>query len=261
MSTFNIFNMTSYMAAFTAIFLTIYSSRDTYAMCGRQMLSPIYGQTCNRGQPETLYGVNHQQCTYECLRRGSKCVSLSYNALHELCEMTATRCHELTPHPDAQTIVLHDWTNHPPQCLNWSPCDGASSTRSILSTGRYFRRWLARWRDRQGNLLIGYIEEIFGTRTGYFKYTERRIIRRPLAGCDVVSVAEDCSVAWMPFTIGDPIPRNAAETGYIIGHGPVYVGRFDPGIRGHAFGFYMTGNQPLTIEYGTINIFEILVVV
>ena len=157
--------------------------------------------------------------------------------------------------------MLHDWTNHPPQCLNWSPCNGALPTRSIRSAELYVPRWLARWWGRQGNLLIGYIEEIFVTRKGYFKYIELSFILPPLTGCDVMSVAEDCSVAWMPFTIGDPIPRNAAETGYIIGHDPVYVGRFDAGIRGHAFGFYMTGNPSLTIEYGAINIFEILVVV
>ena len=239
--------MTSCIATYVTIILTIHSIRDVFAACGQRILTPIYGQTRNPAQNATMHGLNHQQCTYQCLRRGSKCLSRSYNSVEKLCVVTATPCHELSPDRDVQTIVLHNLTHHWSKCLQWSPCEDPQPARSIS----YGTVLLARWRDLQGNLIIGYKDPYMGFHGyAYFRYITRTAVKPPFIGCDLITIADDCSVAWVPFAIaiGKPVPHNAVKTGFIMGHGPVYVGRFITGeySQRYRFGYYMSGNPSLT---------------
>ena len=248
---------TSCIIAHITIFLTIHFSRGVFATCGQRMLSLIHGQTCDTEQNEIVQGLNHQQCTYQCLRRGSKCMSVSYSAIGDVCVMTATPCHALRPQQDVQTIVLHDPSFNSSKCLKWIPYNGPPPARSISSVVGGDTFWLARWQDPQGHLLVGGMTNMG---MGYFLDIEGKPFVPPRTECHLVSVAEDCSIAWMPFTVGKPIPHNAAETGHIIGNGSLYVGRFGMGGSEYGFGFYMTGN-PSLIAYWAVNIdtFEILV--
>ena len=252
-------NTISYVIAHITIFLTPNFSRGVFATSGQRMLSPIHGQTCDTEQNETVLGLNHQQCTYQCLRRGSKCMSMSYNALGDVCVMTATPCHMLRPQQDVQTIVLHDPSYHSSQCLKWIPCNGPLPARSISSVVGGDTYGIALCQKPQGNFLIGVMTN---TGMGYFLDIEGKtpLVAPRCTECDLASVADDCSIAWIPFAVGEAVPHNAAETGNIIGYGSLYVGRFDTGWP--EYGFYMTGNTSLT-NYRALNIdtFEILVVV
>ena len=245
--------------------LVVNASRNVFATCAQRLLRPIYGQECDVGEAEVLHKLKYWQCIYQCLHRGSMCDSMSYNAVDEVCAITESPCHELSPHADFQTNVLHDLTHHRSHCLQWSPCNGNSPARSIAYDQADGTIWLARWEDLQGNLLIGYIIKSNTRHVAYFEHIIETEVRAPFTGCDLITIADDCSAAWAEFIIGEPVPHNAVETGYIIGHGPVYVGRYiRPDTANYRFGFYVAGKplftHPLAHVFD-INTFDMMVIV
>ena len=247
------------------VLVIVHSVRDVSTTCTQRQFRPIYSQKCDTGEAEAQHNPTYRQCIYQCLHRGSKCASMSYNTVDELCTITETPCHELSAHPDVLTNVFHNMTHHLSQCLQWHPYDGTSPARSITYDQADGTIWLARWQDLQGNLLIGYMLKTRRQQVAYFEYIIETHLKSPYRGCDLITIADDCSVAWVKFTIGDPVPLNAAETGYIIGHGTVYVGRYlrtdKPTYR---FGFYMRGDHFLTHPLGhvfAINTFDMMVIV
>ena len=158
--------------------------------------------------------------------------------------------------------VSHDMS----QCLQWSPYNGISHTRSIVyDVGSAGILWLARWNDPQGNVLIGYMLKGSNWHTGYFKHMIKTALESPFTGCDLAIIADDCSVAWVRFSIGQLVPSDAAKAGYIIGHGPVLVARYNhPTKHTYRLGYYMTGNRflnHLDDDSYNINTFDILVTV
>ena len=258
--------MTVGVASCMIVFLIVHTGQGMFVTCGQRRLSPIFGQKCDLGQAEALHTFGHQECVYTCLRRGSKCVSMSYNAVDELCSMTATPCLELVPHPDVRTNVFHDLMQDMSQCLQWTPYNGTSHGRSIVyDLGSPGTMRLVRWKDPQGNLLIGYLFKSNNLHRGFFKYTAEVYVTSPFTGCDMAMIREDCSVAWVTFTIGESVPSNAAAAGYIIGHGPVFVARHNhPTKRSYRFGYYMTGNpflNHMSDDRYDIITFDIMVVV
>ena len=258
--------MNGRVATCTILFHIVHTSRGLSATCGQRRLSPISGQKCDLGQAEALHTSGHQECVYQCLGLGSKCVSMSYNAVDKLCSISATPCLVLSPQPDVRTNVFHDLIHDLSQCLQWSPYHGISHERSIVyDVGSSGTIWLVRWNDLQGNVLIGYMLKGYDWHTGFFKYIDKTSIRSPFTGCDLAIIANDCSVAWVRFTIGEPVPSNAAKAGYITGHGPVLVARYiDPTRQTYRLGYYMTGNRfvnHMSDDIYNINTFDILLAV
>ena len=240
-------DMESNIGTCIIILIVVYSSRSVSTTCIPRLFKPIYGQECNMTEAEVLHNSMYARCISQCLHRGSKCKSMSYNAVDKLCTITDSPCHELSPHPDTKTFVFHDLTHDWSHCLQWSPCHGTSPARSISYDQDGGTIWLARWLDGQGNLLIGYMIKRTKGNMAYFEYIVETWVEAPFTGCDLITIATDCSAAWVHFNIGDPVPKNAVETGYIIGHGPVYVGRYiRPDTLAYRFGFYVAGDPLLT---------------
>ena len=125
------------------------------------------------------------------------------------------------------------------------------------------RRLQVEWRsDAQGNLLIGYTLKSSGWHRGYFKYMVETQLESPFTGCELAIIANDCSVAWVRFTIGELVPNIAAKAGYIIGHGPIVVSRFKHLTKlTYRFGYYMAGSPFFNYMEDDINTFDIMVAV
>ena len=171
--------------------------------------------------------------------------------------MAAIPCHELIPQPDSRTNVFHNLMFHMSQCLQCIPYNDFDAAGTLR---------LVRWRDPNGNIHIGYVKKKATLlHKGYFRYTEEIHITPPFTGCEMAIIAENCSVAWLKFTIGEPVPSRAAKGGYMTGHGPVFVTRYKHPIKGsYRFGYYMTGNpflKHIDEDRHDINTFDILIIV
>ena len=197
---------------------------------------PLNGYVCNDNFYEHRTDISQHQCLHRCLSN-DQCATLSYNPVGNFCLLGSERCPSATLHPEFMLMVFRETERHQ-DCISWIPGNKETTTDRVLTAtvGPPFR--LARWSDGN-NQLPGFSKTI-----GMMFFPDVNInqFRRIVGGYDVLVVSRSCTLAWVPYTAGKPLPDGAQQTGVLNGVAVYSIMVPDKRKKLQRFGSYVAGD-------------------
>ena len=139
------------------------------------------------------------------------CFLLAYQQQRHICSLGEKPCAIAEPRGDYMTMVLRNDVAQ--ECLVWDQWDGSSDLpRAVRSN--FVPRVVAR--KVQGNTI--YVGTMNAPRpgNGYGYFAINGMIEE-IQDAEALSVHPNCTLAWMSYTPGDPLPKQAVVTGSIEG--------------------------------------------
>ena len=172
---------------------------------------------------------------FGCVRRCimlAECTILMYNPWESMCVLGSQPCAVAEPHSQLMIQVFRQDENL--ECLVPKAVSEVGSGSRLIEVKE--QSSLARL-DRGGNNYIGTNNN--GNKLGYFGFDGETIWHT--TDHFILTVSPWCSVAWLPYTVGEPIPFRAAVCGRWNGK-PIYMlnimtssGRYEP--KMHVIGY------------------------
>ena len=163
------------------------------------------------------------------------CFVLAYHHQRLSCSLGRNPCAIAEPHKHYTTMVLRN--NVEQECLIWNQWDGSSDFPRIARSNHNFRS-VAR-KVQQTSSYIGIMNAVLpGNGKAYFAINGRET---ELSDAEMLRVHPYCSLAWVPYTVGQPFPKRAVITGSNIGSHATYSIRMGS-FSAETFGFYIEGD-------------------
>ena len=189
--------------------------------------SPRRGFYCDNNSSTVLQGLDVNQCQLYCLDRGP-CAGVSYSLVSGICIITPEHCLVVPLHPDYE-IILFQPTQHY-SCISWLNYHPARYiTRGNQGVAR---------KMHENQLIPG--KFAYNARVACIIWDSSEHCSRQ--GGEYPQVGDHCSVAWVPYTAGDPIMEGAVQGGALSDGTPLYVVNLhlkaEWGENGWAFGYY-----------------------
>ena len=164
--------------------------------------------------------------------------------------------------PDQETDASITWVHYGNNVAN-IPSRRVDSARYYNPTCT-----VVRYQDDQGNLHLGYADLNYPNQPekpgdAWFApvWIEGELTVSQWPDYEIMSVSPFCTLAWVPYTAEDVLPRGAVEGGYLIGEGPTYsISVYRAGAL--KFGEYAAGHSVAYYYYNgvkTATEFDILV--
>ena len=156
------------------------------------------------------------QCKLFCLQT-SKCQSINYNVTDNICTYFTATCPKASSHPWMAFVLFTG--KQPGQYIEWIPNETGHPKDEERSVSEDNYRFVARM-QKDGNDLMGYqIDSLCYSRDegGIFLST---------AGypCQYIRIRDGCTVYFVNYELGNPLPPNAFIGGYTMAGLPVYIG-------------------------------------
>ena len=205
---------------------------------------PVNGYYCPGGSLGNISGIEQQQCTHQCLIRQT-CRVMNYNPDDRVCALGEHACHVADSHPDYMLMVFRP--KFDVECAIWKQKRHPLPSRTVdTRIGRHE----ALCRKQIGtDVLIGHGTPSYkafivvnGKEVGHW-------------GSYVLTVSLSCTLAWVPYTAGSPLPEKALVCGHLISAGPVYCARMWRADAGRMlYGYYP--NRHNVAYYGYFGVQE-----
>ena len=194
------------------------------------------------------------QCKLICLHK-SDCTAVNYNFSNHYCTHFTETCPRAVHHPDMAFALFT--ARRSQQCIEWIPNPNERNHpvgKRLLTEDN--QRFAARI-QKDGNDYIGYI---FWSIHHCYAATAEGTIQSKYSGdhpCQYLQVRDGCTVHYLKYALGTPLPPNALIGGYTAEGNPVYFGRkltgntptsYIPGSNRTALGFRAAiGNMELLV--------------
>ena len=159
--------------------------------------------------------IQPRHCILHCLQM-QECVALNYNKADGLCTLQPAPC-TLALRMDGMQYMISNNRNHD-QCLKWVPFTGSnpSSDRVVTSTHGY----LACRLQINSGIFIGHYSERWQrcwVINGNIQHDSRS---NP---SEILTIASECTVGWVSYTSGTPLPPNAMMAWHSFAGDSLYV--------------------------------------
>ena len=200
---------------------------------------PLNGFYCPGGSINNISGIEQQQCTHRCLIRHA-CKVMNYNPNDRVCVLGEHTCHVADSHPDYMLMVFRPQFSV--ECAIWKPKSNPLPSRTV-DTHIGMHEALSR-KQIGTDVLIGHATPsgpsytvVNGKAEGYW-------------GSYVLTVSSSCTLAWVPYTAGFPLPEKALVCGHLTSSGPTYCARVRrPDIGRMFYGYYPSGHNVAFYAY------------
>ena len=203
--------------------------------------NPFHGRVCPT-EGIIKQNLSWHQCKMFCLNTAS-CQAINYNFTENVCEYFIISCTKAISHPGMAYILFTE--RHPQQCIEWVPRGNgypADDDRSVTENNMQF---VARMQTA-GNDWVGH--QLRTGRQGCFAQDDKGDINTSFGlPCQYMRVRRGCTVYYVDYELGAPLPRTAVNAGYTAGGLPVCIGIADGDARS---GHYIPGSKALIMAFG-----------
>ena len=181
---------------------------------------PYKGIYCTGDGTVTLKLLPHE-CRYMC-PQSPICRAFNYNVTEETCTRFTSPCPQAFSDPVMEFVVFRETPVN--QCYEWvmySPGDQLGE--QMIATDI---PWCVVSRLQvNGNDVVSYFvtdsDHCWGT-FGETEYSTQQGYR-----CERLRVVEGCTIFWVPYTVGEPLPSRAVIEGVMANGDVPYVVKFD----------------------------------
>ena len=213
---------------------------------------PLDGYYCNTGLYDDVGQLDQLTCTRSCIMSAT-CILLMYTPITNTCLhlRRVPPCPRAILHPGI--MIMRFRPSLQEQCL----IPSLLSDNRIVRTDSGGSRVVTR-KYKDGVVCLG-TSNYNGGGLFYFSGPENPTVC-PEVPMEIMAVHPSCTVAWVPYTTGDFLPRGAIVMGYWNGK-PSYSTRHFIGSE-QSFGWYIEGNGVASYAYFGDRIdaqFEILI--
>ena len=205
--------------------------------CKSYASTPFHGRYC---PTEGIITPNlpWHQCKVLCLQKSS-CQAVNYDFTANLCTYFTATCPLAISHPDMAFVLFTG--RQTDQCIEWIPKEDGNPTedRSVrVNNDRFAARLQKDGSDYLGHLRVD-LDDCFSRQDAGFKYSHGY-------PCQYLRMQNGCTVYFVNYVPGAPLPPNALIGGYTAEGLPLYIGR----MKGFG-GYYIPGSDGLVIYQGT----------
>ena len=188
--------------------------------------APLHGRYCPV-EGIIIPNLPWYHCKLFCLET-SNCQSVNYNFTDNICTYFTATCPKAISHPGVSFVLFTGRDSG--ECIEWIPNKNGHPKRDDRSLTEDNKRFAARM-QKNGNDLVSYqlLSICYGRDE---EGTFRSIHGYP---CQYLRIRNGCTVYYMTYELGTPLPPNALIGGYTAGGLPVYIGSKDGGIRSKSY--------------------------
>ena len=203
--------------------------------------NPNYGRVCP-AEGIVKPNLSWHQCKMFCLNTAN-CQAINYNFTENVCEYFTISCTKAISHPDMVCVLFTG--RQPQQCIEWVPRENGNPADDDRSVTEDNRRLVARMQTA-GNDWVGHQNGI-GRQACFAHDDKGHIYTRYDLPCQYLRVRRGCTVYYVDYELGAPLPRTAVIAGYTAEGFPVYIGIEDGDPRS---GHYIPGSKALIMAFG-----------
>ena len=231
--------------------------KPSFMTCSpRYTNQPLDGYFCDGYQHFTGNKANENICKQACFT-SPKCGAMSFNPVDGTCLLATQPCALARKHTEYRLMVFRK--EEQVQCAVWVRDQaGIVPTRMVANeNGRLVARVAV-----DGNVLVGVADKPGQNWKTYIAHEGREIF---YPNQEFLTVHPNCTMAWIPYTAGDVLPRNAIATGRLANGRRLYSIKswHAPG-RVWVNGVYPEGDTEAYYPYygsNAVSKFDILVLV
>ena len=188
------------------VFIILLALRLVSAIGTKYTIRAMNGYYCASDYINNYTAIEHQRCVAHCITN-RHCWVLTYSSRGKYCLLGTQPCAKAVTDDDFRMMTFRGGENI--HCIQWVWSDGSSYPNRTVEQFHSLHQALARI-PIEGEIFIGRSvpgqSKIFITRNGA---GEIHSDYYPLV------VSDYCSVAWVPYMAGNPLPRGAVEGGYL----------------------------------------------
>ena len=178
-------------------------------------VNPNHGQYCPT-EGITVPNFSFNQCKLCCLQ--TICEAINYNHTGNTCTKLTATCPKAVNHPGMALVLFTG--RQPEQCFEWIPKQNGDPVgdRSLTEDSK---RFVARL-QKGGNDLVCYL---FHKTDNCISRDEngREVESLTQFPCQYLRVLEGCTVMYVDYKLGTPLPPNVLIGGYTTDRIPVYI--------------------------------------
>ena len=210
---------------------------------------PLHGRYCPT-EGIIISKLPWHHCELFCLET-SNCQSVNYNLTDNICTYFTATCPKATRHPGMAFVLFT--TRQSGECIQWIPNANGHPKGDDRSVTEDSERFAARM-QKKGNDFVGHqLLSVCYSRDegGAFKSTDGY-------PCQYLRIRDGCTVYYVKFELGTPLPPNGLIGGYTAEGFPVYIGIMDGEVRPRSyipcsnrwglFGKIATGNVSILVS-------------
>ena len=209
------------------------TSRCWHSECRtHDVIHPFLGHYCPADGIITT-NLSWHQCKLFCLYTSS-CQAVNYNFTDNLCTHYTATCPKATSSSDMAFALLTGIRQE--QCIEWIPKENGHPERDRYVTEdneRYAIRMQKDGADYIGHLIIN---------TCYSRDGEGSFMDRGGYPCQYLRIRDGCTVVFVNYEIGAPVPPSGLIGGYTAEGIPVYIGLEH---RNPRYGYHIAGSNSL----------------
>ena len=183
---------------------------------------PPGGRYCTT-EGSAVYDMELHQCIYECLQ-SSNCAALNYDSTDDMCTFLYNACPLVNEAPTMEYLVFTKTPAH--QCSECIPYTSHDAVDDRMIASQIGMTMVSRIKYK-GNYIIGYEHITYGQCLSNSTVDDKDILSSSLAPSECLRIADDCTVFWVPYTAGDPLPATAVTGGIMVSGDVAYVIEFD----------------------------------
>ena len=183
--------------------------------------NPFHGKYCPT-EGIMISKLPWHHCELFCLETPN-CQSVNYNLTDSICTYFTATCPRAMSHPGMAFVVFTG--RQSAECIEWIPKRNGHPKGDDRSMTEDNHRFAARM-QKKGNDILGYqLHEIC-----YSRDEEGKLKSTHGYPCQYLRIRDGCTVFYMKYELGTPLPPNAMIGGYTAGGLPVYIGIKEGGV-------------------------------
>ena len=181
--------------------------------------------------------LSWNQCKLYCLD-SSNCQAASYNFTNSLCTHLTATCPLAMNHPDMAFALFTEMQQE--RCIEWISLedDHPTGDRSVSVDNERFASRM----QKDGSDFVGYLMVLYNDNC-LSKDGEENFHSADGYPCQYMRVRDGCTVYFVGYEPGAPLPPNAVIGGYTVEGLPVYIGFHT------APGYYIPGSNSMVIGF------------
>ena len=181
---------------------------------------PYGGKYCI-GEGTTNLMLQIHQCQYMCLQ-SETCKAYNYNVTENMCTRFTSPCPQAFSDPTMEYVVFRITPIN--QCYEWVKYSSRDSLDERMIATDTPIHIVARLQVN-GNDVVSYF--VINDETCYGTLVDTEYNSHQGHQCERLRVVEGCTIFWVPYTAGRPLPPNAVIGGVLANGDVPYVVKFD----------------------------------
>ena len=210
------------MGIFVALLTVTTVLNVTANRCVSHSLTMSYqGRYCI-GKGTVTHNLLPHQCRYLCLQSSRK--AYNYNITEGTCTQFTSPCPQAYTHPVMEFVVFRETPVN--QCYEWVPYspDDPLDERMITIDSSWC---IVSRLQISGSNVVGYFHTRYSTCYSNLEGDDHDYSSKHGYLCDRLRIREGCTIFWVPYKAGEPLPLQAV-IGSVMANGDVaYVVKFE----------------------------------